>query len=1222
MAKAKLFVLLLMSLFFLALGLIADVYFNESSSEKELASRVSEALQQEMTKVEQEAAPLLQNPADIRLWQSRHNAFFLIDSLTIQKWTQNDFLPDLQTLQEPLSIKLLQVSQGDFLVRKWPIRGRVFLLCVLPLQKDYHIVNNYLAPEWNTSIFTIPLRILDPTGKGEAVVLQDGHCIFKIQNPDGNSQNSRIHILGLVLVTISIFIFLSFIYGLALRWHHQNKYALTFLGLAIALITMRILMVKLGFPNIFSDFTLFDPQRFASSSFNASMGDLLLNSLVILILCLYLFMNYSKWRIIKILLNTRSSYQLLAAVTCLVVCFLSLLYPYFFIEIIYHNSTISLEITDSVIMDGIRWVAFISTLIGCISGFLVIHIFFRITLLLTRHHRSDFWIALFAAAFIFLAYFLLTQKSYWIPLEVGLVYFALLFIGNGLEQFSRFTFKTFLYFLAVIITLAFQGALSLKRFNEERRVRDQFRFGNKFLVDQDVLGEFLLNESVKKIAHDPFIQARFLSPFLSKNSIRQKVRGSYLSTYFDRYDIQVYLYDASGEPYAPQELGSFASLIKNYSGETYKTAYPGIYFINTPTIEATKQYLVIIPVERHRLEAGFVVLNLRLKRVIPRNVYPELLVDNRFSHYFKNKDFSYAFYSKGKLTNSFGEFNYEKDFDRQLLGEGVLYRHGIAENDFYHIGIEDRDGQTVVVTAMTYPLFFLITNFAFFFVIGLIPVLLLLLITGATTWLTGSRLDYAARIQLYVYLAFFLPLLTVSITTLSLTKRSAEDQLRLEYEERSRTLGEKISGPLQEFQNEPVNNKSENQITELAKLAGLDASVYGTDGVLIVSSQPLIFENQLTSTLINRQAWNAIVQDKETSFVANEKIGKLHYNCSYVAIKSAETGNELGILSIPFFGSEQSLEKIQINTLANILTVFVLVFILFSIVSFFIANGLTFPLRFIARSIKRTTLTGKNQLILWNSNDEIGLLASEYNRMIKNLEQSRIELARSQKETAWREIAKQVAHEIKNPLTPMKLTLQQMEKSLNGDGLSPEKSKKAVEMMLIQLEILNEIATSFSTFARMPAPILERIDLNTLLTNIVDLHQNYQEGAISLQLLPIPVFVLGNDQLLSRVFGNIILNALQSGEDEKKVGIRISVAQYENRCVVNFTDNGKGIDPDIREKVFLPHFSTKQTGSGLGLAIARQGIAQMGGRIWFETSPGGGTTFYIELLLADKADKQ
>ncbi len=1218
MLKPKQLVPLFLSLFFLILGLLSGTYFDNPLSEKEIALGISRSVQQELARIEKEAAVFLTKPNENPSWQSVEDSFFLMDSLTVLEWTTNDFLPDARTVQDNFTLKLLHVTQGDFLVEKWPIRGPVFLLFVLPLQKDYNIVNNYLSPWWNPSIFKTPLRIVEPSGDGEPVLAKDGQWIFKIRDPQGHAGESSPHALGLLSVTLSIVAFLFFAYSFIGRWHAQKRYGATFLGLAVSLISLRIAMVEFNFPNAFSDFLLFDPHRFASSSFNASMGDLLLNALVVLVLCLYLFLTYPHWKLVRQLIAAPPFYKLVTCAVCLFICFLSLLYPYLFVEIIYHNSSISLEITDSVSFDSIRWVALLSLFAGGTSSFLFIHVFFRITLLLTWRTPKRFWTAVCASGLMFLAFFLATQKSYWITLEVGLLYFAVLFIGNIVQQFKGFTFKTFLYFLVVTIILAFQGALSLKKFNDERRVSDQFRFGNKFLVDQDVLGEFLLNESSHKIASDPFIQSIFFSPFLSKNSIRQKIRQFYLNTYFNRYDIEIYLYNTSGEPYHPQVSVSFADLIRNYQGEKYKTAYPGIYFINTPTAEATKQYLVIIPVKRHRLAAGFVVLNLKLKKVIPRNVYPELLVDNRFSHYFKSKEFSYAVYSRGNLTNSFGEFNYEKDFNKNLLTQSPLFQRGVADNGFYHIGIEDQNGQSAVVTARIYPVFFLITNFAFLFVLGLVVVLLVLLIIGSTTWARGGRLDYAARIQLYVYLAFFLPLVTVSITTLSLTNRSAEVQLQTEYEERSRILGEKMSGPLEKFTQDPDHYRSENQIAELAKLADLDASVFGTDGGLIVSSQPLIFEKQLISTRINRKAWHAIVHDKETSFIANERIGKLRYNCSYVAIKSAQSGSELGILSIPFFGSAQSLEKIQINVLANILTVFVLVFILFSVLSFLIANGLTFPLRFIAKSIKRTTLTDKNQIIQWKSNDEIGLLAGEYNRMIKNLEQSRNDLARVQKETAWREIAKQVAHEIKNPLTPMKLTLQQMEQSLNNKDLGPEKSRKAIETLLTQVEILNEIATSFSTFARMPAPVLEQIDLSALLKNVVSLHQTYPEGTVSLKLGTPSLYVLGNELLLSRVFGNIILNALQSGKEGRKVAVQISAERIENKCLVRFADDGRGIDTDIRDKVFLPHFSTKRTGSGLGLAIAKQGIEQTGGRVWFETSPELGTTFFVELLLASQ----
>jgi nitrogen fixation/metabolism regulation signal transduction histidine kinase len=239
-------------------------------------------------------------------------------------------------------------------------------------------------------------------------------------------------------------------------------------------------------------------------------------------------------------------------------------------------------------------------------------------------------------------------------------------------------------------------------------------------------------------------------------------------------------------------------------------------------------------------------------------------------------------------------------------------------------------------------------------------------------------------------------------------------------------------------------------------------------------------------------------------------------------------------------------------------------------------------------------------------------MVQEYNRMLSNLEKNKIELARSKKESAWREMAQQVAHEIKNPLTPMKLTLQQLEMLMHGGSFPKEKAESAVKNLLVQLEILNEIATSFSSFARMPAPILHRTDINRLVEKAVALHANHPLGKVSLKSSATPLFVMGDDQLLSRIFSNLILNALQSGRDNDGVLVEVTVTQSEGNAVISFRDNGRGIDESLRDKVFMPHFTTKQSGSGLGLAISRQGIEQSGGSIWFETSSTG-TVFFVAL---------
>jgi len=380
----------------------------------------------------------------------------------------------------------------------------------------------------------------------------------------------------------------------------------------------------------------------------------------------------------------------------------------------------------------------------------------------------------------------------------------------------------------------------------------------------------------------------------------------------------------------------------------------------------------------------------------------------------------------------------------------------------------------------------------------------------------------------------------------------------------------------------------------------------------VASSQPLIVESQIMSPLMNRFVYEKINTDAVGSFIEDERIGSLVFNNCYVTIKSPESGQVLGVLSVPFFDSETSLENTQVNVLANFLTVFTIIFILFSVLSFYVVNSLTFPLRFITRILSQTTLSGLNKPLEWRSNDEIGMMVSEYNKMVHNLEQSKIELSRSQKESAWREIAKQVAHEIKNPLTPMKLTLQQMETQLKGNRLNEEKARSSINTLLTQVDILNEIASSFSAFARMPAPILTRVELVASLNKAAHLYSHYDEGKVTFSTALQTAYVMGDEQLFNRIFSNIILNGLQSGNVER-ITVQVELIRMENYYQISIKDNGRGMAPEMLNKVFIPYFSTKESGSGLGLAISKQGIEQSGGEIWFESEQGVGTTVYIKL---------
>jgi two-component system, NtrC family, nitrogen regulation sensor histidine kinase NtrY len=637
------------------------------------------------------------------------------------------------------------------------------------------------------------------------------------------------------------------------------------------------------------------------------------------------------------------------------------------------------------------------------------------------------------------------------------------------------------------------------------------------------LGEYLLNEATRRISQDAFIQSGFTVPFFNRASIRQKVRQIHLNSYFDRYDIQLYFYSANGEPLDNQSPAHLFSRLNEFESDAYRTDYKGIYFLKPTDSESGKRYISAIPILRAGLVSGYILIDLVLNRVIPQNVYPELLVDSRFVQYFESKDRSFAFVRDGIVLSSFGNYNYEQNFPFNMLRNSRIFSEGVEVDGLFHTAIEDDAGQVVVVSSQTYPLFYAITNFSFYFVSGVLLMVFVILLHGIFASTTGFTFTYATRIQLYIYVSFSLPLVIAVVTTLNRVSRSAEEQLNKDFQAKARHLSESLVSFVNSYQiNELTRSDLENNLIERAKIANQDITVYNPAGKLVASSQPAIFENQLISGLIPYAILEHIKFRKENSLIQSESIGNLQFNNCYYSLRSPGTGELLGILSVPFFDSVDSLEATKISVLSNFISIFTLIFIIFSLLSFYVVNWLTFPLQYITRALGKTTLSGSNKPLEWKSNDEIGLMVNEYNRMLSNLEESKIELVRSQKESAWREIAKQIAHEIKNPLTPMKLTLQQMEQQLTSGGLDQERTKSALNTLLTQVEILNEIATSFSTFARMPAPTLTRLSLQELLKKCVDLFTGNPAGNVRLELST-QLYIKGDEQLLVRIFANIIL---------------------------------------------------------------------------------------------------
>ncbi len=1178
-----------------------------------MAKRVSERLEDELKVIDREIKPLLKSPFNIKtaLATKTTYPFFVYDRNRLRYWSDNSFVP-AQVPADSFGLRLLRIGREAYMLKKDRIDGEHYVISLLTLQKEYTIHNDYLKLEWNEEIFPSPnFSILELNSSLGVPVCVGNSCVFRISFIAVDfPARDRMRTASIIFLTLSLVFLLLAVYSFLPGIRKRSAEA-GFVFLFVVFLAMRGFMVLFQFPGglVRSDF--FDPQIFASSSINASLGDFFLNVVAIVALCFYLFRNFFRFRILHLRNHPMFSW-LISIVSGLCILF-AWLFPFIVIQTLYNNSSIILDISQSLQFDGLRILALLTVLLSGTGSFLFAHAF--ISALSGDKDKMRAVVSLLVAIALFSLINEWSPQEYAVPLLCATISFLIIHFLKLHKNLKRLSYGTFAYLFVSIFFLSAIGAYAIQYFTHKEKIESQFRFASTFLIDRDVFAEYLLNDASQKIANDAFIQTRIMSPFLGKEPIRQKVRQFFLPSYFNKYDVQIFIFNSFGAPVDNSRNMTLEELIAPYQTDQFRTEYENLYYVSNPETDITQKYLMLVPIQRGTTVYGYVVVELSLKKIIPENVYPELLVDRTFQQFYHTHDLNYAVFLNKVIVFSSGEFNYENFFDRRWLGNTALYTSGITFNGYDHIAQEEENGKIAIVSSKEIPLVYKMANFSFLFVLGLLIILVMIFMQGIYNYFRGRRLFFSARIQLYLNLAFFVPLIVVSVTTLSLTSKSSHQQQDTEYLNKSRIFGQQISGFLSEYVSDVDEGRANlvNQLADLAKLSNMDANVFNTDGQLLATSQPLIFESNLLSQYINSHAYFRILSG-ENLIIESEEVGNLRYFVAYSALKSAQTGDLIGILGIPFFQSAYLLERVQIVILSNILNIFAVIFIVLLVLSYFVSEWLTFPLRFITQSLRKTSLTKMNHPLTWTATDEIGIMVKEYNSMLFNLSESKIELEQTQREKAWREIAQQVAHEIKNPLTPMKLTLQQLERALKEGNGSVEKTRKAILTLLSQVDTLNEIASSFSGFAKMPEPVIVRLDLVSLLKRVVDLHS--PTGEIAFKSSVKEAIVPGDEQLLSRTFSNLILNGLQSGDPGQHTKVSVSLHRQEDKFRIQFQDNGKGIDPEVADRIFLPHFSTKKSGSGLGLAISRQAIHQMNGSIHFHTRLNKGTTFTIELPVA------
>lgn len=734
-----------------------------------------------------------------------------------------------------------------------------------------------------------------------------------------------------------------------------------------------------------------------------------------------------------------------------------------------------------------------------------------------------------------------------------------------------------------------------KKMGQYRLMAENLYFNES--IQEERMTESMLRDFETDIKRDSFFYHSVVYPD-SVVLVNDYLNSKYLRGFWNRYEMKLFAtYPKSDLDVLYQGLLSDGSKVSNTD------------FYKISDASSSVSYIGFMDLRRNETDTIHVYLEFYPNSNYKSYSYPDLLVEAPPILESKS-NLATARYSFGDLIYSSGKFKYPRN--AKWIDKSSKDFFVQDDNDFRHyVYVPGKYGYMIisegnVPNILTYFIYFLYTSVAFF--------VFSMLIFWLYKFFHKERIVFNLTSRL---LTSFISLMIVCFGAIFyLALNYTQDK----YKEKQKTdIGLKknyIQSALQEkyYWTQSLDSTMTNalnfELQDLSYTYRTDINVYDNNGVLIGSSQPMIFSKNLISKSISPKPFFS----NDPNLNQYEHIGKLEYLATYTDFYNGDF-LQIGYISIPQFLSKDEYRAEVQSFFVVLVHITLAVIILFVIISIFIGRRLTAPLTIIENRLKDIRLGRENKKIDYKSNDEIGLLVAQYNRTVDELERSAQLLATSERDTAWKTMARQVAHEINNPLTPMKLTIQQLQrtKKMNSEQFDSY-FEKSTATLIEQIENLTRIAGSFSTFARLPEPNFERVDVANNISLVVQLFSNNNEKIdIGYQGEETGIYVYTDREQLVQVFNNLLKNAMQAIPTDRKGQIKVKLTHTTKDVFIHFEDNGKGVPDEIKDKLFVPNFTTKSTGMGLGLAISKNIIKASKGNLTFVSAKDRGTVFTVQL---------
>ena len=1144
--------------------------------------------------------------------QDKYTDFFVYKNKTLIRWTSSEVIVPVIFSDSLTKTTITWFTKGHYIVKH--IRKQNYDYLGLQLIKsDYPFRNDYLISRFNVSYNLPPETEISDKTTSYKVFSKDKDSSLYLYFPKTETNQTALiftyitFLLLIILIAQSIYHYLKFKY----EYFKLKQFLIYFLLLAL----IRIGLSFIPLPAIFASSELFSPFLYASSDLLPSLGYLIINTLFIL-LASVAYYNTEITSITPKYINPKRGILLFYIVSLII--YVISLQLITLIDSFVTNSNIPLNLSNIFSTNIYSFIIILILFILSLSYYLLLRRYYMFHY--KNFNNKKFYLIICSFSALITILFLSFEYRF-LMLYIVIYLFQLLLIHN---QFSLKTKNSLVYqlFILILLSLFTSSILYNSTQLKEKEIRKSLAY--KLTAKRDKLAEFLYPNIEKEIIQDALVK-KYLIHSLSKPNfdsiLLDYVKTEFSDNYWNKYEVQAYICHTENKlEIKPTNLlvsckDYFTSRISKMG---LKTISNHLYYIDESYDLCTYIAKIEFPYLSNAKQNTTIYLEFYSKITTSSLGYPELLIDNEFYQRIDLSEYSYAIYHQNDLVKSVGDYKYQLTLKstNPNIQRSIYF---FDKTNYNHLYVKTSPYTSIIVSRKVPNLISTLSIFSYIFLFSSFFYLLFRIITSKHPKRLFSS-TIKQRLQFWTITIILLSSIAIGCVMLfylfDLDKRKNQNILRDKANSVLVELEQKVIDPLNIDSIHTSLNSD--YLSKLSNIFFTDVNLFDNNGDLIATSRPQLFDVQLLSKKMNPHAYCALHDEQKIIEIIDEKIGDYTFQSAYVPLRDSNN-KTLGFINLPYFARESEFRADLSTFLVAFINIYVILTVLAILIALIVSNYITLPLQIIKDKISQINYFKKPEKIKWNGMDELADLIAHYNQMVDDLAHSAEMLASSERESAWRIMAQQVAHEIKNPLTPMKLSVQYLQKAwLDKSPDFENRLQRFTQTMINQIEALSNIAGEFSDFAKMPASVLEQVDLNEAINEAVSLFSDSTDLTIRLKLSDSKQSIKADRQQIARILNNLFRNSIQSIPSSKLGKITISTYEDNKFTFLEFSDNGTGIKPEQQPKIFTPFFTTKTTGTGLGLAMVKNITESFGGTIRFKSQEGFGTTFILSFPSSDQ----